>query len=494
MDFQPFLDACAFGIKYIIDMGASVMLPIVIILLSLCIGVKPGKAIRAGLMIGVGFVGMGMIVDLMNTAMGPAAKQMAENLGVSLSIVEVGWPGMSGVTWGSVIALIAIPVAIIVNIIMFLTKTTRVINIDIWNVWHMAFTGAIAYAVTDNLWIGILGVVVHAIIAYKLGDLWAPLMQDYFGLDGLTVPHGTSAYMAPVACLFDWIIDHIPGLRKVNFSVKGIREKVGVLGEPIVIGAILGTLIGFLAGYDAQGALPLGIKMAAVMVLMPMMIKCIMNGLLPISDRAKELMQKYSKSGKAKKFYIGLDPAILLGDAEVITAGILFIPITLLLAVIIPGNRILPFGDLATIGFFIAITVAVHKGNLFRTLISGTVIMASTIWITNQAVEWTTTLGQSVGVVEQGSTLAAMDQGGCPITYIFTQIFTQENIVGLVIVFGFYALCWVFAILHSRKRRLAIEEQEAAQQAAIDAAKKQAEAKKKNAEEKDNNSKEVEEK
>ena len=39
---------------------------------------KPGKAIRAGLMIGVGFVGMGMIVDLMNTAMGPAAKQMAE--------------------------------------------------------------------------------------------------------------------------------------------------------------------------------------------------------------------------------------------------------------------------------------------------------------------------------------------------------------------------------------------------------------------------------
>lgn len=449
---QAFFDGCMFVVKYIIDMGAAVMLPIIIGIISLCIGVKPAKAIRAALMIGVGFIGMGIIVDMMNENMGPAAQAMAENLGVSLSIVEVGWPGMSGVTWGSIIATIAIPLAIVVNIIMFCTRLTKVINIDIWNVWHMAFTGAVAYAITGNIWIGILGVVVHAVIAYKLGDIWAPLMKDYFNLSGLTVPHGSSAYMAPVAAFVDFIIEHIPGVRKIEFSVAGIREKVGVWGEPVVIGAILGVIIGFLAGYDAQKALPLGIKMAAVMVLMPMMIKCIMNGLLPISDRAKYLMQKYSKSEKAREFFIGLDPAILLGDADVITAGILFIPITLLLAIIIPGNRILPFGDLATIGFFIAISVAVHKGNLFRTLISGTLIMAATIWITNQTVEWTTTLGQSVGVIADGQYLAAMDQGGCPITYIFCQIFTLENIPGLVVVGGLYAVCLVFAYFHSKKR------------------------------------------
>ena len=159
-----FLNACAFVITYIIDMGASVMLPIIIAILSICIGVKPGKAIRAGLMIGVGFVGMGLIVDMMNANMGPAAQAMAERLGVSLSIVEVGWPGMSGVTWGSVVATIAIPLAIVVNLIMFATKLTQTINIDIWNVWHIAFTGAIAYAVTGSLWIGLLGVVFHSAI------------------------------------------------------------------------------------------------------------------------------------------------------------------------------------------------------------------------------------------------------------------------------------------------------------------------------------------
>ena len=450
-----FLNGCYFVINYIIDMGASVMLPIIIAILSIIIGVKIGKAIRAGLMIGVGFVGMGLIVDMMNNNMGPAAQGMAERLGVSLSIVEVGWPGMSGVTWGSVIATIAIPVAIAVNLIMFLTKTTKTINIDIWNVWHMAFTGAIAYAVTGNLWIGILGVVFHAIIAYKLGDLWAPLLEDYFGLEGLTAPHGTSAYMAPVACLVDAIIEKIPGLNKVNFSVEGLQERIGVLGEPVVIGAILGTVIGFLAGYGPQEALPLGIKMAAVMVLMPRMIKCIMDGLLPISERAKELMQKYA--GDDATFYIGLDPAVLLGDPEVVTAGIIFIPVTLLIAVIMPGNRILPFGDLATIGFFIAIAVAVHKGNLFRTLISGSCIMAMTIWITNQAVDWTTKLGTSVGAVEEGSLLAAMDQGGSPLTYIYTQIFTRENVVGLVVIAAIYIVCMVFSVMHSRKRQAELD-------------------------------------
>ena len=454
-----FLNACAFVITYIIDMGASVMLPIIIAILSICIGVKPAKAIRAGLMIGVGFVGMGLIVDMMNANMGPAAQAMAERLGVSLSIVEVGWPGMSGVTWGSVVATIAIPLAIVVNLIMFATKLTRTINIDIWNVWHIAFTGAIAYAVTGNLWIGLLGVVFHSAITYKLGDLWAPLLSDYFGMDGLTAPHGTSAYMAPIACAVDALIDKIPGLNKINISVERLQERIGVLGEPVVIGAILGTIIGFLAGYDPQGALPLGIKMAGVMVLMPRMIKCIMDGLLPISERAKEIM--HSRFGEGENFHIGLDPALLLGDSEVVTAGILFIPITLIIAILMPGNRILPFGDLATIGFFIAIAVAVHKGNLFRTLISGSCIMIMTIWITNQTVPWTTALAVSVGALEEGGTLAAMDQGGCPLTYIFTQIFTQQNIPGLIVIAAIYAVCMAFAVRHSKARAAEIAAEEA---------------------------------
>lgn len=443
------------AIQYVIDMGASVMLPIVIAIISICIGVKVGKAIRSGLMIGVGFVGLSLIVDMMNAQLGSAAQAMSERFGLSLSVVDIGWPGVSPMTWASNIATVAIPVAILVNILMLLLKLTKTVNIDIWNIWHMTFTGAIAYAVTGSFWIGILGVVVHAAISYKLGDIWAPLMTDYFELDGLTVPHGTAAYMGPIACVIDAILDKIPGIRKIDITADSLQEKVGVLGEPIVIGGILGTAVGFLAGYGPQEAFPLGVKMSAVMVLMPKIVKCIMEGLMPLSERAKEVLTK--KFGNSE-FYIGLDPAILLGDPQVVTTGLIFIPLTVLIAVIVPGNKILPFGDLATIGFFIAIAVAVHKGNILRTLFSGSAIMFMTIWIANQTIPWMTELAKSTGSTDGSNLVAALDQGGCPITYVFTQIFTRENLAGAAVIAAVYALCLVFAVRCSRKRARSLRE------------------------------------
>ena len=444
------------AINYIIDMGASVMLPIVIAVISICLGIKIGKAIRAGLMIGVGFVGLSLIVDMMNAQLGPAAQAMSQRFGLTLSVVDIGWPGASPITWASNIATVAIPIAILVNVIMLLLKWTKTVNIDIWNIWHMTFTGAIAYAVTGQFWIGIVGVIVHAMIAYKLGDLWAPLMQDYFELDGLTVPHGTAAYMGPIACVIDAIIEKIPGLRDIDLTADTLQDKVGVFAEPIVIGGILGAGIGFLAGYDVQTALPLGIKMSAVMVLMPKIVKCIMDGLLPLTERAKVLLTKHFGNSE---FFIGMDPAVLLGDPQVVTVGLLFIPLTLLIAVLVPGNRVLPFGDLATIGFFIAIAVAVHKGNLFRSLISGTAIMTMTIWIANQTIPWLTALATSTGSTSTGNLVAALDQRGSPITYIFTQTFTLQNVTGLIVIAVIYVICWLFTIRCSKKRAKELENQ-----------------------------------
>ena len=59
--------------------------------------------------------------------------------------------------------------AILVNVVMLLTKLTKTVNIDVWNIWHMAFTGDIAYTVTGNFGVGILGVVVHAAILAGVG-------------------------------------------------------------------------------------------------------------------------------------------------------------------------------------------------------------------------------------------------------------------------------------------------------------------------------------
>lgn len=438
------------GIRYVLDMGASVMLPIVIAVISICMGIKIAKAIQSGLMIGVGFVGLTLLINMMSDELGPAAQAMSERFGLTLSVVDIGWPGASPMTWASNIAIVSIPIAILVNVLMLLLNWTKTVNIDVWNIWHMTFTGAIAYTVTGSFWIGILGVVVHAMITYKLGDLWAPLMQDYFGLEGLTVPHGGGTAMAPIAYVIDEAIEHVPVIKKINITAHTLQEKVGVFGQPIVIGGILGTLVGFLAGYGTQEALPLGINMAAIMVLMPKVVTCITDGLVPLSERAKEILT--AKFGNAE-FYIGLDPAILLQDSQVITAGLLFIPLTLFIAVLVPGNQVLPFGDLATIGFFTAVAVAVHKGNLFRTLCSGSVIMYITIWIANETVPWLTGLAKATGTTDGSSLVAALDQGGSPITYLFTQLFVQNNLKGAAVIGLIYTASVCYTVWKMRRSK-----------------------------------------
>lgn len=45
-------------IKFILDLGAVVMLPIIIFILAVILGEKPGKAFRAGITIGIGFIGI----------------------------------------------------------------------------------------------------------------------------------------------------------------------------------------------------------------------------------------------------------------------------------------------------------------------------------------------------------------------------------------------------------------------------------------------------
>lgn len=443
-------------IRYVLDLGPTVMLPIVIMLFSMAFGMKLGDAFKAGLHIGIGFVGIGLVIGLMLDSIGPAAQAMTQNFGIELNVVDLGWPGTSPITWASEMALIAIPIAIAVNILMLVAKMTRVVNVDIWNIWHMTFTGAMVHMATDNYMLGILGVVIHAAFSYKLGDWFAKDAKQYFGLDGIAVPHGTSAYCGPIAVLVDSIIDKIPGLRNIHFSTDGIQKKFGAFGEPVVVGFIMGLAIALLAGYDAKNVLQLAVKTAAVMLLMPRVIKPIMDGLNPIAKHARKRLQ--SKFG-GEDYLIGLDPALLLGQTNVVSASLLFIPLTIFIAVLLPGNAILPFGDLATIGFFVAMGVAVHNGNLFRTIISGSVVMAGTLWIATQTIPFLTKLGQTTGHVTGTNLIGSMDQGGAPITYILIEMFRLENLGGLVIIGGVYSVAVAMTWLRAKKHQTQSEQE-----------------------------------
>ena len=145
--------------SYIIGLGAAVMMPIIFTILGVCIGIKFGKALKSGLLVGVGFVGLSVVTALLTSSLGEPLKKVTEIYGLSLGIFDMGWPAAASVAYNTSVGAFIIPVCLAVNIVMLLTKTTKTVNIDLWNYWHFAFIGAVVYFASDNIWWGFFYVI-----------------------------------------------------------------------------------------------------------------------------------------------------------------------------------------------------------------------------------------------------------------------------------------------------------------------------------------------
>ena len=106
-------------------------------------------------------------------------------------------------------------------------------------------------------------------------------------------------------------------------DVKALNRKMGALGEPVVIGFVLGIVLGAVCSYSFRETVELGINLGAVMLMMPRMVKVIMEGLLPISEAAREFMQKRFSG---EEYYIGLDSALACGHENCVAISVLIIP------------------------------------------------------------------------------------------------------------------------------------------------------------------------
>lgn len=409
-------------IKAFLDLGATVILPVAIFLLGLLFGQKPGKAFRSGLTIGVAFVGIFLVVDLLVKNLGPAAQGMVERLGVELSVIDVGWPATSSIAWASVVAAFIIPLGLIVNVIMLATKTTKTMNVDIWNFWHYTFMAAMVYTLSGSIVQALIAAVIFQIVCLKVADWTAPMVSEFYELPGVSVATGSTISYAPGIFLVK-ILQKIPGVKKWTADPDSIQKRFGIFGESIFIGLFLGATIGFLAGYSAGKVIEIGMAMAAVMVLMPRMVKILMEGLMPISESARQWLNK--RFGD-REIYIGLDAAVLLGHPAVISTALILVPITVVLAVILPGNALLPFGDLATIPFIVAFIVGAARGNIIHSVIIGTVMIGLSLYMATDVAQIFTqmAINADFNMPEGSAKISSIDQGGNLVNWLIYKLFS----------------------------------------------------------------------
>ncbi|HCE4452128.1 TPA: PTS galactitol transporter subunit IIC, partial [Klebsiella pneumoniae] len=60
---------------------------------------------------------------------------------------------------------------------------------------------------------------------------------------------------------------------------------------------------------------------------------------------------------------------------------LLLIPMAVVLSIILPGNRVLPFVDLASLMFLLAMVTPFCKRNMFRMFITGTLIVTCILYV-----------------------------------------------------------------------------------------------------------------
>jgi len=225
----------------------------------------------------------------------------------------------------------------------------------------------------------------------------------------------------------------------------------------MVIGIIVGLLLGILAAYPLKETLELSVHIAAVMFILPKCGGLIGDGMGEVSRTLRTTIEK--RFPKKVGLQVALNAEVLMEHKSVLTTGIILMPIALLIALVLPGNRTLPLGDLPALISQVGIIVLVCRGNVFRSVIAGIPLVIGYLLIATNLAPLITTLAAQVGAPgPEGVLITALTDGGNPVRYWGYMLFQGNSIAILVI------LIFIPLMLLSRKRYLQALAQENAKE------------------------------
>jgi PTS system galactitol-specific IIC component len=427
-------------VNWLLGLGAAVFVPIIIIIAGLIVRMKLKDAVSSGITLGVAFTGMSMLISFMTDTIAPAAEAMLESTGISLPVVDGGWTTMSTISWSWPYAFLMFPLLIVINIIMLVLKKTNTFNADLWNVWGKIFTAVAVVAITGSVPLAFVVAAVQIIFELKTADAHQHRIEKLSGIPGVTCTH-KMVFFGAVLYPFDMLLRKIPFFNK-DFDAEALKNKIGIFAENHVLGFILGCLFGLLAQYDVAEILTLGIKCATALTLFPVITKYFMQALSPISEAISDFM---NKKFEGRTLVVGLDWPFLGGSNEIWLAVIWSVPVTLVCAMFLPGNDILPFAGIINLALAVP-AYLVTKGNLPRMLVLCTIGVPAFLWVGTAFAPFITELANSTGAVTLGAgqLISNSSIDGPVFTYAISHIFDIINGNVLpAIIFGLWLIGFV---------------------------------------------------
>ncbi len=421
------------AITYILSFKVYVMLPIFIFIFALIFRLKLSLSLKSAFLIGIGFLGIFITFDFFVSNIGPAVKALIARTGLSMNALDVGWPPLASIAWSFSLAPLMLLLIISVNIIMLFLKFTKVVNIDIWNYWHFLMVGSLVNAATGNIFLTITSIVAAEIIVLKIAEWGAPHVKRYSKLPGVAITTLSAGGYYSAGAIGNAILEKIPFIRSLKADPVSLKNKLGLAGEPMVIGFILGILLGIGAGFEVKTVLELAFSIAAVIVILPAMCSILTSGLINISEGMKEFVKKNIPG--LGETYIGLDNAVIMGDPAIIVSGLLLMPVTLILAFVLPGVKFIPIGDLPNTVAMVTMIVVATNGNIVRAVIIGIPLVIVQLYVASYMAGTFTSLAAKAHFVFHGydGMVTSFLDGGLPLRFWLYKTFSG-NVIALCLI------------------------------------------------------------
>jgi len=332
------------------------------------------------------------------------------------------------------------------NLALLMTGLTKTLYVDLWNYWHFALLGALVNAVTASVPLALAATLTIALYNIKVTEWTAPYVKRETGLEGIAISPISVAGFLPYAVAMNRLFDRIPAFNRLRWDPSRTNKtegsEAGLLREPMVIGALVGAFLSVLAGYDLKKSLETVVNVAAVMFLLPRCGELIGQGMGAVARAFKELMERRFR--RMTGLSIAMDTGILMTNRSVIATGLILIPVSVLLAFALPGNRLIPLGDLPNLMSIMSVITLVMGGNVIRAVLAGVPVVATFMLVASKMAPLFTSLaaGSGVGLGADGKEITAFTDGGNQIRFWLFHAY-QGNWVALAIIPVALALLWL---------------------------------------------------
>ncbi len=417
-------------IQFVMDLGGSVFLPIMITILGLIFGIKFFDSLKSGLRIGIGFIGINTILSLLINGLDPVVNHYV-GTGAGFVITDIGWEGVASIAWSTKFALIIVPLGMILNYILIRVRFTKTMDVDIWNYFHFILGSAVAYYValgaglsdTVATIIGIVFGLLTFMAVLKFADIIAPKWQQYYGLEGTTCCNNDAYLTWFINWLVCKLMNLIPGEKNVRIDLKWINDKLGSFGETSIITFFVGILLCVLTGQDLGTTLTVSVTLCAAIILLPRMVSLLMEGLVPISNAARKFFQKHL--GDEYEINIGMDEALCLGDQPGLECAVIMIPITVAVA-FLPGVGVFPLAALGSLAYTTCMCSLYAEGDILKIIVSSTANMIYCLYAYTFMSPLVTEMALKAGYITSASTLVTGDsiqEWNCMLVGILGKLF-----------------------------------------------------------------------